>query len=529
MTPRPHAEPARQPARRSAWLFGLAGAATAVIGRTITADGAVPWSSAWPYLAIAALTPLFGLVAAAARRLVERPRRRPLAVWANRRRTFWLEWAAIWLAWTPVWLSGWPGFWCYDATSAYLDAKGGRLTTALPPLHTHLATGLQAAVARWTGADNYGIAAFILVQSLAVAGVFAYTLRRLRAWGAPQSARWGALAYYGLFPTVALFSLSWVRNTAFSAVLLALAVCLVDALRARSRGGPRWWLVGLLAVAAITLRRDAIYVFVAFTAIVLAGRRPARKAMALCFAAASAAGLLIDPLIYKGLMGLPAGTTAAAYSLPLQQLARVRANPPPDSLTRDQERRLESFVKPKALDRYRPQLADPVIVGADMRRIKRDRLGFVRLWAEVGREHPAAYADAALAATVQGWLPGAVIDAYAYPGTEHAYPPTGTCYFCYAAERPGVAESKGPRFIHGFYAAFSYKSRFHFELPVLGWLFSPGAHLWGFAFGLAVAAAGTRRGRPSAFAPVALLVLTSCLPIFLGPAMLVRYFLQLFY
>jgi hypothetical protein len=526
---------------RLVWGFGFAWAACAVIGRTIMYDGRVAWSSPWFYLAIAGLTPLFAAGAAAARRLVERPRRRPLPVWRNRPRAFFFDWAAIWLCWTPVWLSGWPGFWCYDAQTAYHQAKAGRLTTAMPPLHTWLATSVQAAVSDLTGHPNHGIAAFIMLQSLVVAAVFAHTLRRLRAWGAPRTARWGALAYFALFPTVALFSLSWARNVPFAAVILALAVALVDALRLERAPRWRWWLVGALALAAIALRRDAIWVLIAFLVLMVVFQRPARRALVAALVTATIAGALLDPLVYRGLMGLGRGTPVASFSVPLQQLARVYVSPE-GSLTRPQRQLLESIVAPRFLVKYRPQLADPLIMGAGSR-VEAGTKRFLKLWARVGLENPAIYADAFAANTVQGWLPGAIIDAYS--GFQHApqYSPRGTSYFCYDSEAPGLTTPKGPAFIRDAYAAFSNRSRAMFRAPVLAWLWSPGTYLWLFAFGAALTLAWARRGRAappagrpptgaagaSAFLPVALLALATCLPIFLGPGMLVRYFLQLFY
>ncbi|MDR1442941.1 MAG: DUF6020 family protein [Bifidobacteriaceae bacterium] len=512
---------------RLGWALGFGGAAATVTGVTMVATGSVPWTRPWFWFAVLIATPILAAGAVALRELVERPRRRPLPVWRNRRRAFFFDWVFIWAAWIPVWLTGWPGFWCYDAGNAYRLASAGTLSTSMPPFHTFLATGLQDAVARWTGHPNYGIAAFIALQSITVAAVFAYALRRLRAWGAPRLIRWGGLAYFALFPTIALFSLNWARNTAFSAVVLLLAVCLVDALKQPRRW--RWVLVGVVALAAIALRRDAIYVFIAFTVLTAILYQPARKPLAICFGTATIAGLLLDPVVYKGIMGLPQGTDVATYSIPLQQMARVYVKEP-ESLSASQQRQIESFISPKALSEYRPHLADLVIVGADMTKINQDTNGFFRLWAEVGLEHPTTYADAAVANTVQGWLPGAVIDAYSGPGPGGATnPEDGTSYFCFRTEIPGQATPKGPAWIHNVYGDLSGNSRLPFELPVIGLIWSPATYLWLTVFAFALTAVKTRRGRPSAFLPVALLLLATCLPIFAGPTMLVRYFLQLFY
>jgi hypothetical protein len=509
-----------------ALVLGFGAAAASVIGVGITAHGSLRWTSIWLYLLIVAVTPAFAVLFALLRWLVERPRRRPQPVWRNRPRSFFFDWVVIWAAWVPVWLSGWPGFWCYDARIAYQSAREGVIDTALPPLHTFLATGVEAQVAAWTGHHNYGIAAWTLLQSLVVAGVFAFTLRRLRAWRAPRVVRWGSLAYFALFPTIALFSLNWARNTLYSALVLALAVCVVDAVKDPRRR--RWWLIGLLALAAVTMRRDAIYVFAVIAVVVALARQPARKALAICFGGAAIVGALIDPVVYRGLLDLAPGSQRVAYSLPLQQLARVY-NDTADPMTPDQRRLLEWYVSTEALEAYRPQLADPVFVGASDRRLESGSKGLIRLWARVGLEHPRAYADALAAATVQGWLPGAVIDAYSTAGPAGLYPTTGTSYFCYATERPGTATPKGPAFLHRAYAAFSHESRVPFETPIVAWLWSPGTYLWVFVFAFGLSWAWNRRGRQTAFWPVGMLVLATCVPIFAGPAMLVRYFLALFY
>jgi hypothetical protein len=288
-----------------------------------------------------------------------------------------------------------------------------------------------------------------------------------------------------------------------------------------------------LAVVAVALRRDAVYALILFTVLAVAFYRPAgqadharkaRKALAVTLISASVAGGLLDPVLYRGVMGLAEGSRIATYSLPLQQLARVYTRSP-DSLSGEQIAQLESFADPAALSQYRPQLADPVMVGADERRIEQDTRAFAKLWLSVGLSHPAEYLDAAVAGTVQGWLPGAVIDAYAPPGM--------TSYFCYEAQIPGQDSPKGPPFVRDLYADFSFGSRTPFETPVIGLLWSPGTYLWLCVFVLAAAWPGARRGprpgRASAAWPVALLLLASCAPVFLGPTMLVRYFLPLFY
>ncbi|MDR2566550.1 MAG: DUF6020 family protein [Bifidobacteriaceae bacterium] len=508
------------------WVLGVVFGAATAVGVAVIRDGSAHWTSPWLYVTIAALAAVFAGAVAAARWLVERPRLRPMAVWRNRPRAFFFDWAVIWLAWTPVWLSGWPGFWCYDAATAHRLASGHALTTAMPPLHTFLATGVEIGVAKLTGHDNYGIAAWIMLQSVAVAAVFAFALRRLRAWRVPRGVRWGALAYFAVFPTIALFSLNWARNTAFSAVVLALAVCTVDALKQPRRW--RWWLVAALAVAAIAMRRDAVYGFILFALLAVIVRQPARKALAACFISAAVAGLLLDPLVYKGILHLPAGNAVAAYSVPLQQLARAY-NASPSAMTPDQRAVLESYVKPEALAVYRPQLADPVMLGADTARLQMDTKRFVKLWAEVGLAHPGIYADALAANTVQGWLPGAVVDVYSVSGPDALYPATGTSYFCYNTESPGVADPKGPAFVHQAYAAFSSKSKVPFETPILAWLWSPATYLWLTGFAAALAWARGRSGQPTAFLPVGLLLLATCVPVFAGPGMLVRYFLPFFY
>jgi hypothetical protein len=531
----------------------------------MTASGAVSWLEPWLYLLIAVATPVFATAFATARYLVERPRHRPLPKWRNRPRSFFFDWAVIWTCWIPVWLSGWPGFWCYDANSTHYEVQHHAVSTWWPPLHTYLSNGVQIVVARLTGSQNLGIAAFIALQSLMTAAAFAYALRRLRAWGVPRTVRWGGLAYFALFPTISLFSLMSTRNNLFSAIMLTLAVCLVDAIKQTPRPkGKQWWrwaLVALVAVAAIATRRDAVYAFLLFTPVVLIFFRPARKALAACFVTATIAGLLLEPVLYLRIMGVQKAMTVHMYSVPLQQMARVYAMDP-DSLTTEQRQELESFVRPQNLAQYRPQLADKQIVGAYEPQVEGNTKAFIRLWAEVGATHPAAYVDAFVALTVQGWLPGALIDAYAIVPDDPIDPAAGTSYFCFITQWPGVADPKGPQFIRDIYGDFSKYSRVPFEIPVVSWLWSPGSYLWVTLFAFVLTAAWAKqakqaknasrstratgaglethqtqdmqvtqatRGHRDAFLPVALLLLATCVPTFLGPTMLVRYFLQLFY
>jgi hypothetical protein len=186
------------------------------------------------------------------------------------------------------------------------------------------------------------------------------------------------------------------------------------------------------------------------------------------------------------------------------------------------------FTGVPSIERAVPQNADPIKGGIDGERVDSDIMGFFADWARIGSKFPATYLNATLANTYQGWYPGATITGYNFRGGPlYLYTLDGSSYFIFRTETPGeMREPSVLPAVRDFYLTIS-KSRVLERVPVVSLLFSPGTMLM-LAF-LCLTVAVSRNGSGRGFALPALLAILISGTVVLGPVMLVRYFLYLFF
>ncbi|MDR3345420.1 MAG: glycosyltransferase family 39 protein [Oscillospiraceae bacterium] len=438
---------------------------------------------------------------------------------------FLMRFGLIFAAWLPLFISAYPGFFCYDAYSQWNMVRNSSLTAHHPPLHTLILGYGVENLARLTGSYNAGIAFYLVLQMLLLACVFAYVLRRMDAWGIGPLGRGLTMAYFALFPTIAFFAASTTKDTLFSAAVLLFAVFLTDAVKSPKLR--RWWIgAAVFGLLAMLLRNNAVYAFIPFALLFLLIKKPLRKFALPVFAGIFTAAILVTSVVYPKLMNIPDGSIREAFCVPMQQLARVYNIP--GSLTKQEKQAVEKFITPVALKVYDPQWADLVKNGFRDDAVKENMGEFLALWAKIGLAHPKEYADSFLLNTVQGWLPNAVIDGYnSPPSMPRLYPYDGSSYFEFNSEYPVSAVKSPLPTVRNFYLAIA-KTTVVNKIPLLGLLFSPGALLMFLLFCLARAAFLRRKGSVALALPL-LFVLFLSGTIFLGPIMLPRYFLPMFF
>ncbi|MDR0593854.1 MAG: DUF6020 family protein, partial [Bifidobacteriaceae bacterium] len=513
--------------RPAPWLVGALYAGVAVVGAQVADRGAARLDGIGTWALILALTPVGAVAVSLMAGLVLAPGRAPGAGSKPRRGAFVGRWAAIYACWMPLWLSTYPGFFAYDAAAELNYVLEGPINSHHPPLHTWVlgygVEGLHALLGQW----NYAIAVYILAQALLVAACFAWVLGRLQTWGAPRWVIWGALAYYAVFPTVALFALCSTKDVLFSTAVLTLMILLVDFAKGRS-GGRFWVLLGAVSAVVLLLRVNAVYGFVPFAVVALIGSRGRRRPLAIALGAPIALTLFATEVLYPHILHYLSPQPESKLSIPIQQLARVYNRSAATTTGQERAAIEQWWSRLDCLRAYAPQNSDPTKRGIDNAEITARPGDFLRDWARIGLRHPGVYVNATLANTYQGWYPGAMITGYNYPGgPAYLYSIDGTSYFIFRAEPPG--EMRQPSLlpaVQDFYLGLS-KSPTVTRIPVVSWLFAPGAHLMALILVIALAAARASGGRAMLLPAVMLLCLT--LTVFFGPVMLIRYFLALFF
>ncbi|MDR3314244.1 MAG: DUF6020 family protein [Oscillospiraceae bacterium] len=434
----------------------------------------------------------------------------------------WL-WLTLFVCWLPAWIAMFPGFFNYDVGTQLASLTSGYLNALHPPLHTAFAA-LVGVVYILTKSWNLGVAVYVFIQLSLLSATFAFGIYKLRQWKTPAWFCLLALAYYAFFPFIVLFGLSTVKDTLFSAAVLLFAVLVTDLWREPKqffRSPFRVIRFLLIAFLMLALRNNALYAYVLFIPFAVAFAKGFRLKLIGVLAAALAVFVVYSGPLFA-LVGITPGDPREKYPVPLQQLAAAVQNTP-EAFTTSDTALLFRFVAPEALPNYDPHLADYVKDHFSAPTTTADKKAFWSLWARVGTRSPGVYLNAFLDGTLYAWYPDSIIDVY-NPGE------TGTNVFDFSNSFP-VAERGHPPFRGGYipalreiYRSIATEKTVH-QVPVVSLLFSIGFHFWLLLFCWFTA---LRRRQTSKLLPLTFILLL-CLTVFLGPTMLVRYFLILFF
>ena len=422
----------------------------------------------------------------------------------------------------PVMLAEYPGFFVYDAQDELNEVLTRSFTTHHPLLHVLLLGGVIALFHKISGSWNVGIFAYIFLQMLVITAIFAYVVTYLQRRGIGKRSRILWVLYYGLFPTIVMYTLCSCKDGLFSALLLLLTVFLVHLV-----SNPEAFISDKKKVAAFVLtavlmpmfRHNGFYAYLVFIPFALIYFRKSLKPMLI--------GMLVAPVVlYLALSGL---LSAACHTkgthhqemltVPIMQLARVYAYEN-DTLSAQEKELIESYIPKNNLDKYTPRVSDLVKVDFNNELYEQNSADFWRVWKAQLVKHPVAYINAWLLTSYGYWYPPAIINVYK-GNTVYSFTYEDSSYFGYEVEPPGERKSLIPA-IDKLYRYLSIGS-FQQDAPVLHLFFGPGLYVFIYMFVFAYRLYKKRFGNILPFMPM---ILTFC-TVLLGPTYLIRYVLYL--
>lgn len=427
------------------------------------------------------------------------------------------------LCWLPVFLAVYPGFFVYDAQDELIQVQTRNFTTHHPLPHVLLLGGIILAVNKVVDSYNAGIAAYTLFQMFVMAGVFTYVLHFMKRIGVRRWLRIVSLLYFGLFPVNVMFVLCSAKDGIFSGAFLLLLTALVDMVRDRKAFFTDWKRQALFVGSALVMmsfRHNGMYALLVMIPILVGYMKGYRKQT----------GILLG-LAFAAYFGLSAGLTAGLHAedsenqemltVPIQQLARTWKYDS-ESMSEEQKQTLYEILPEDVLPYYTAKVSDGVKIAFNNEAFSAEPGKYIRLWAEVGMEHPFTYVNAWLMTSYGFWYPDTVIDVYR-GNSVFTFTYEDSSFFGYEVEQPGVRESKIP-VLDEFYRKLSLEVAQH-KIPVLSMLFSPGFLFWLFAFTGGYVFYSRKYELLIPFGLILLLWLT----VILGPTYLPRYVLVLWF
>lgn len=427
------------------------------------------------------------------------------------------------LCWLPVFLAVYPGFFVYDAQDEYIQVATRTFSTHHPLVHVLLLGGMICAVHKLTDSYNLGIACYMVFQMAAAAGVFTFLFSYLRKKRVSRMVRLVGLLWLGTFPTVVMFTLCSAKDALFTLALLLLLICLLELGRDEENffASKGWrFLFVVSGMAMMLFRNNGFYAFLVMIPFLLIGKKGRRRQLLLLSACAVAGCLLVN-----GGLKLALHADDSEYqeilTVPIQQLARVYKYAP-ESFSKEDLDILHEVLNEEALSLYTPRLSDPVKYRFNNEAFAKEKGRYAALWLRIGMRKPFIYLNAWWLTSYGFWYPDMVINVYG-GNTVFTFTYQDNSYFGYEVELPGVRESKIP-WLNEVYRKLSLEV-WKEKVPVLSWLFSPGAMFWLYALLFARLLNNRRYEMLYPFLPILLVWLT----VLLGPTYLPRYVLFFWY
>lgn len=426
------------------------------------------------------------------------------------------------LCWLPVFLAVYPGFFVYDAQDEYIQVAARTFSTHHPLVHVLLLGGMICGVHKLTGSYNMGIACYMNFQMFLASGCFTFLFSYLRKKGVSRTLRLIGLLWLGLFPTVVMFTLCSAKDALFTLALLLLLICLLEMGTEETFFESRGWrlLFVMSGMAMMLLRNNGFYAFLVMIPLLLILQKN-RRGQLLFLSVCAVAGCLLINGGLKLILHADDSEYQEILTVPIQQLARTWRYAPEVFSEQDLEI-LHEVLDEEALALYTPRLSDPVKYRFNNEAFAGDKGKYAALWLRIGMKKPLIYLNAWWMTSYGFWYPNTVINVYG-GNTVFTFTYQDNSYFGYEVEQPGVRESKIP-WLDEVYRKLSLEV-WKEKIPVISWLFSPGAMFWLYAFLFARLLNNRRYEILYPFLPIFLIWLT----VLLGPTYLPRYVLFFWY
>ncbi len=327
---------------------------------------------------------------------------------------FFIFFGLILVLWIPAFLALFPGFLSYDGPAQLAQVFIYKQIDAHQPVvHTYFLALCFKLGSALFGSYEAGLVIHSIVQALVVAGAFAYMGIFLCRHRIPKLLIIISLLFVAINPIIQVFVFTTTKDVLFSAFLLLLIMFTIDYISQPDKVAGSPWLMVRYAVTVILMalmRKQGIYIFIiAVPFLIWIGRKHFIKLGATFIASILAVMIFYGPI--SNALGIIPGTSREMLSVPMQQIVRV-INTAPESVTEEQKEVIRRYIPEEVWDDYIPEISDPVKHLFNSGEFEKDPVSFIKIWLEIGLEHPNIYVDAFAYLTDAYWYPSVETNHY---------------------------------------------------------------------------------------------------------------------
>lgn len=288
-----------------------------------------------------------------------------------------------------------------------------KLTNHHPILHTVLLGGCTKIGTVLFNSTNIGLFIYSIIQITILLCSLGYTIKYMKKINTPYIIRLIALLIYSFVPAFPLYSLSAVKDTIFTSLVIIYMINMYDLIKFRNKekySNKKSILLCLLILLIMLMRNNGVYLIIMSFPFLLLIEKKNRIKLAL---------ILILPLVlynrYNDFLlphlKIPQGSIREALSIPFQQSARY-VKEYEDDLDDDEREAIDLVLGIDDLvTRYNPDLSDPVKNEYNKYTTDEELKEYFKMWLKGLKKHPDSYVQATINNTY----------GYFYPDTSNWY------------------------------------------------------------------------------------------------------------
>jgi len=321
----------------------------------------------------------------------------------------WLIMAGIIFAcYLPLFLSFFPGIVSVDSVVQIRQAIGEteQWSNWHPVLHTaFMALPINIGFNMF-GDLTAGIAMATLVQMIILSLIFGYVCD----WAIRKTGKiwvgYAFMVFFALCPVVAHYAITLWKDVLFSAIFMLLVIEIYELIIKKKRDEKLsikdLWKVFACVVLVVFLRNGGVLIMIALCVALLVYYRLARKIISCLMVTGVAIIFLIQGPVY-GALGIIDSPFMESMSVPAQQMGYVAYT---GELSDEEKNALSKYADvDKLAVNYSPMNADPAKNSFDYNSVNEDKIGFLKVWAEILMKHFLQYVKAYVLHTCSYWYP----------------------------------------------------------------------------------------------------------------------------
>lgn len=429
------------------------------------------------------------------------------------------------ILWFPQWLAAFPGFFNYDATEIWQQYLDNHFIAQYPALYSIILVNFIKFSNIFFGSHMLGIAAYVFIQMLISAGVFTYSIYLMDKYDVAPKIRIIGIIYYVLHPAIYLYVLSFTKDSLFTTFLYLSILLYMELFKEREDffKNKRWIFLVISNVLVILLRRNSIYVYMLFSLLL------AWKFLIKSKIKVKIVGMILLPIILSTILNnyfskiLNIKSESGLYgmlSVPVMQIAYVYNNNY-ESLTEMQKKEILEIASDELIKNYNTEVSDSILYYMNTPKVIEEVQKYEKLWLDIGKNNISGYLNAMIKLNYGYFYPDAVQKVFlrndCYENREFCINWFILGTFCNNFDNEFIVSLKEINsFVAGGYIQV---------IPIIKYVISIGAFLWVLLFAMAYSA---YKKRKLFLYPSIIILLLLCTYI-LGPLVMARYMLILFY